>query len=554
MHQDRDHDHADAADSAEATTPLHERTATELAQQLRAGELSSVALTAHLLERIAARNEAARAFLTLTPERALERATWADAELARDAEAARADSGIARGRGVDVGAALRRRRPLLGLPFGDKDLTDRAGVASSYGSRAMAGFVPEVSARLALDLDAAGGVSLGKTNTPEFGFPCYTENGLGAPARNPWDPERGPGGSSGGAAVAVAARLLPLAPGSDGGGSVRIPAAACGLVGLKPSRGRVPGGSGVDALAGLPVAGPLARTTADAALLLDAMLVTADDWPHTLSVSRTGGTAPARSYAEDLAMRAFEWPPDAAGGLERLRVGVSTWSPWAERYDLAVEDAQLRALEATAGELEAAGHEVVRLPGGIADSSAHGVRAFDATREGVVDGTGFASAFRAVWRGGAAALPLDGPRLELVEPLTSWLVRTGRDLPVAELSRGIAYLADFERRVIAAYRGFDAVLTPALAMSPRKIGWFDPDDGEHNFAQQVQYTPFTSYVNATGLPAITMPVMSEAAPDGTRLPVGVQAIGRPGREDVLLRLSAWLEARRAWGARRPPID
>lgn len=514
------------------TTPLHDRTATELADELDSGAISSTELTTHLIERVSAHNEELRAFVTVTAEAALNRATWADRELAAVRDAT-----------PDERARARRARPLLGLPFGDKDLSDRAGVPTSNGSRAMAGYVPETSSRIVTDLDAAGGVSLGKTNTPEFGFPSYTENLIGAPARNPWDTSTGPGGSSGGAAVAVSAGFVPVAPGSDGGGSVRIPAAACGLVGLKTSRGRVPGGAGVDSLAGLSVAGPLARTAADAALLLDAMLVTADDWPH--AVAAAGGRAPAPSYRDDLAARTFGDAPDADGGLERLRIGVSTWSPWADRYELGVDDEHLRALDATVRALEGAGHEIVQIPGGVAKGGGAAPASSIAGAEGVVDGAGFADAFRAVWRGGAASLPFDDEGLAAVEPLTSWLVRTGRELPVAELSRGLAYLADFERRVIAAYRGFDVVLTPALAMSPRVVGWYDPEDGERNFGQQVQYTPFTAYVNATGLPAIAVPVATDP------LPVGVQAIGRPGREDVLLRLAAWLEPRFGWVDRRP---
>ena len=222
---------------------------------------------------------------------------------------------------------------------------------------------------------------------------------------------------------------------------------------------------------------------------------------------------------------------------------MSTWSPWAERYDLEVDDTHVRALVTTARRLEAAGCEVVRLPGGLVDLD---VGRAAANGEGVIDGTGYSAAFRAVWRGGAAALPLDDAALELVEPLTAWLVRTGRELPVAELSRGLALLADFEQRTIAAYRDFDAVLTPALAMPPRPLGWYDPHDGERNFAQQVQYTPFTSYLNVAGLPAISMPVAQDP------LPVGVQAIGRRGRELDLLRLAAWLERETGWAERVPP--
>lgn len=517
-------------------TEIHDLTATELAGRLRDRALTSVEVTQHFLDRIAAHDGELRAFVTVTPERALERATDHDALLDRVA----AD----RPRAVpELLADFWRWKPILGLPFADKDLVNRAGVPTSYGSRVTAAAPPPaVSDPLADDLDAAGGVSLAKTNTPEFGFPSYTENAIGEPARNPWDRALGPGGSSGGAAVAVAARLLPFAPGSDGGGSIRIPAAACGLVGLKPSRGRVRGGSGLESLAGLPVAGPIARTVEDAALLLDAMTGPHVPWtravraPDDGAVSRTGSYSACLAFDREL--HADE--PDVRLG----RIAVSTWSPWAERYDLSVDDAHIRALEATARELEAAGCEIVRLPGGVADL---GVGRPAREGEGVIDATGYAEAFRAVWRAGAAALPLDDAALERVEPLTAWLVRTGRELPAADLARGLAFLADFERRVIEAYGPFSAVLTPALAMSPRPVGWYDPHDGERNFAQQVQYTPFTSYLNVAGLPAISMPVANDP------LPVGVQAIGRAGAESALLGLAAWLEPRFGWTERAPAV-
>src|SRR5690606_15865416 len=161
---------------------------------------------------------------------------------------------------------------LWGLPFADKDLVARAGVPTRYGSALHRDHIPEVSDAAAAVLDEAGGVSLGKTNTPEFGLTGYTESAVAPPARDPWDLRNGAGGYSGGAAVAVAAGLLPFAPASDGGGSIRIPAATVGVVGLKPSRGRVAVGSGMDSPGGLPVTGPIARTVGDAALLLDALV------------------------------------------------------------------------------------------------------------------------------------------------------------------------------------------------------------------------------------------------------------------------------------------
>ncbi|KAB1655054.1 amidase [Pseudoclavibacter chungangensis] len=478
-------------------TELHERSAVELRRLLARGELTASELTRHGLDRLERANGRLRAFTTITRDRALERAARLDAE-----RAAGDPSG-----GDELAA------PLWGLPFGDKDLVARAGVPTSYGSVPFVDVVADHDDLLVTTMDAAGGVSLGKTNCPEFGFPSYTENRIGPPARNPWDERLGPGGSSGGAAVAVAAGLLPFAPGSDGGGSIRIPAAACGLVGLKPSRGRVPGGSGVGALAGLPVAGPIARSVADTALLLDGMIGPRDaTWPHTLR-------APG---AEASYLAALE----RTARTDTLRIAVSTWSPWAPWTPIDVDDASLAALDDTARLLERLGHRVERIGG--------------------VDDIGYAEAFRAVWQGGAAALPVDDETLERVEPLTRWLVGVGRALPAGALAGALGALAAFESRVVEAYSGFDAVLTPALAMSPRPLGWYDEADGERNFEQQVRYTPFTSYVNVSGLPAISMPVAADP------LPVGVQAIGRPGDEIGLLRLAAILERELEWQNRRAP--
>ena len=466
---------------------LHHLTAQEQSDWLQRDEITPTELAGHYLERIARLDRGLGAFATVT----------ADAALARAAH---------------VEASVPRTAPLWGLPFGDKDLNLRAGVPAKFGSALMSDFVPEESDELTLALDGAGGVSLGKTNAPEFGLPSYTESRVAPPARNPWDTRLGAGGSSGGAAVAVAAGLLPFAPGTDGGGSVRIPAAATGLVGVKPSRGLVPSGSGVDKLAGLVVPGPIARTVADAAMLLDA-LIAGGDYPFTLRAPRWAG-GPLLGAA--------------VRGEGRFQIAVMTTSPWDDAYDIAISAEASAALEIATSELDAIGHglEVLELE---SDPS-------------------YSPAFRTVWQAGAAGIPAEGEQLELLEPLTRWLVERGRELSARQLAESLAQLAAFERSIIRQFCRVDAVLTPALALTPRQIGWYDNDDPERNFAQQVQYTPFTSFVNVTGLPAITLPVHETA--DG--LPMGVQLIGRPGGEHVLLSIGAQLERRLAWQTRHPP--
>ena len=200
-------------------TEIHDLTALEQYRLLQKGSLGVSEVTEHYLGRIERLNPELGAFHTVTPE-------------------------AARARAAEVQAAVPPSAPLWGLAYADKDLVRRAGVRTTFGSRLFEDFVPEESDELPRVLDAAGAISLGKTATPEFGLPSYTENLVAPPARNPYDLALGAGGSSGGAAVAVAAGLVPFAPGSDGGGSIRIPAAVCGLVGLKPSRGLVPAGRG----------------------------------------------------------------------------------------------------------------------------------------------------------------------------------------------------------------------------------------------------------------------------------------------------------------------
>ncbi|HEY3630460.1 MAG TPA: amidase, partial [Jatrophihabitantaceae bacterium] len=233
-------------------TQLHDLTAIEAADAVRRREVSPTELVEHALERIARLDDQLGAFVTVTAE-----AARAQAKAAEQALLA-----------ADDPATL---PPLLGVPTAIKDLNLTKGIATKLGSRVYADFVPTLDDHVVESLREAGTISLGKTATPEFGLPCYTETDIGPPARTPWDPTRSAGGSSGGAAAAVAGGFVPFAQGSDGGGSIRIPASVCGLVGLKTSRGRVSKGPlDVDATR-LAVLGPLARTVRDAAAFLDAV-------------------------------------------------------------------------------------------------------------------------------------------------------------------------------------------------------------------------------------------------------------------------------------------
>jgi amidase len=469
---------------------LHHLSAQEQWDWLQRGEVTPLELADHYLARIERWNGELGAFATVTADRARERASSL---------------------GTGPGTA-----PLWGLPSGDKDLWRRAGVRTASGSRLREHHVPTASDEIVEVLDAAGAVSLGKTAAPEFGMPSYTETLIGPPAVTPWDTRLGAGGSSGGAAVAVAAGLLPFAPASDGGGSIRIPAAACGLVGLKPSRGRVAALSGIGGVGGLTVAGPITRSVADAGLLLEGML------------ERTNGRLPQRWSLGAPGDGDGSFLGAAVRGEGRFQIGVLTDSPWDEEYEIALAPEARAALDEGIAALAALGHglEEALLP----------------------PSAPYPAAFRTLWQSGAATLPVEGADLDLLEPLTRWLVEEGRRRSAREIVEAASWLSGYERAVIAAFSGVDAVLTPSLAMTPRPVGWYDLEDPERNFEQQCLYTPYTSFVNVSGLPAITLPLSTTE--EG--LPMGVQLIGRPGGEATLLAIGAQLERRARWQRRHPP--
>jgi amidase len=218
----------------------------------------------------------------------------------------------------------------------------------------------------------------------------------------------------------------------------------------------------------------------------------------------------------------------AIRGEGRFQLGVMMDSPWDEAYEITI------APEA---------HSAVQRAIAAFDELGHGIEAMAPAPE-----PGYPEAFRTIWQSGAATIPVDGEAEALLEPLTRWLLMHGRGVPARQLAEALAWLAGFEERVIRRFSPFDAVLTPALALTPRPVGWYDQENGEHNFAQQVQVTPFTSFVNVAGLPAITIPV--EETAEG--VPMGVQLIGLPGGEVTLFALATQLERRIRRGHRHPP--
>jgi len=470
---------------------IHELTMIELAAAIRARELSPVAVTDHYLRRTQERNEQTGAFYTITAELAADQALAAEKTVLEAADP----------------AAL---PPLTGVPIPIKDLNMVAGVRMTMGSVGFADYVADADDNVVTLLKQAGIVITGKTATPEFGLPCYTETKIGPPARTPWDLSRSAGGSSGGAAAAVAAGLAPAAQGSDGGGSIRIPSSVCGLFGIKPSRGRVSEGPLVPDLAGLSVNGPLARTVADAALLLDVM---AGNFPGDMY------TQPPLPPGESFLGYAHR-PPG------KLRIGRTLQN--------AVEGAQVhpdcvQAYEAASLLLSSLGHEVEDIAMPL--------------------GPDVVPFFETLWYSYATLAPLAPEQEEMLLPLTAYLRGRGKGISAPEFIFAQAYLQAVTRGALTATNAYDAILTPTLAMPPRPVGWFDEVTPAENFERQKQFTPFTAIFNVTGQPAVNVPLHWTV--EG--LPIGVMLAGRVGDEATLISLSAQLEDARPWKDRHPPI-
>jgi amidase len=472
-------------------TQIHELTVIELAAAVRAKELSPVAVTDHYLRRTQELNEQVGAFYTVTAELAAEQALAAEKAVAQAADP----------------AAL---PPLTGVPIPIKDLNMVAGVRQTLGSVTYENYVPDADDYVVTKLKDAGAVITGKTATPEFGLPCYTETKIGPPARTPWDLSRSAGGSSGGAAAAVAAGLAPAAQGSDGGGSIRIPSSVCGLFGIKPSRGRVSEGPLVPDLAGLSTNGPLGRTVADAALLLDVM---SGNFPGDMY------TLPPLPSGESFLGHARR-PPG------RLKIGRTLQNP-VDGAD--VDPDCVTAYEEASTLLASLGHEVedIVLP----------------------LGPDIVPFFETLWYAYATLVPLAPDQEDMVLPLTRYLRGRGRTVNASELYFAQAYLQLVSRPAIGVLSAYDAVLTPTVAQPPRPVGYFDEVDPAENFERQKRFTPWTAIYNVTGLPAVSVPLHWSA--EG--LPIGVMLAGRMGDEGTLISLSAQLEEVRPWQDRHPAI-
>jgi amidase len=464
--------------------------ASELAALINTGQISSAELVGAALERIEALQPTINAF------------THVDAEGA-----------IAASEAIGAGDP----RPFAGVPIAIKDTMPVAGMPYTMASDIFGDFVPGHDAFVVRRIREAGFVIVGKTNMPELGILPVSEPRRFGPVRNPWDTGRTPGGSSGGAAAAVAAGMLPLAHAADGGGSIRIPASCSGLVGLKPTRGRVSRGPdlGDDFLV---QDGVLTRTVADTAAMLD-----------ILEGYEVGDATWAPPPSEPFADAAKREPG-------KLRIGYTTTPPIEAPLDPLCE----QAVQDAAQLLTDLGHHVeeVAAPWGPEQNLFDDFTLAFATPIAV-----------GVYFGGAVTGREPAP--ELVEPLTWTLWEGIRERSALDYLLARTQLTAISRGIIAVWESYDIVLTPGLAERPLPIGEIDAcsDDPWEDFGRSGRFTPYTALFNVTGQPAISVPLFH--GDDG--LPTSIQLAGRPADEATLLSLAAQLEAARPWADRRPEL-
>ncbi|MCW4466702.1 amidase [Glutamicibacter sp. MNS18] len=435
-----------------------------LRNQLAAGEISSREVTEHFLRQ--SEQFTSLGAFTYLSERALEAAALADRRFSRG----------------DIGR-------LHGMPTAFKDLNEVAGMPTTYGSAAVKHVTAVRDHPMVARLRADGVIFTGKTQVPEFGLSSYSENLIAPPSRNPLNPALSSGGSSGGQAAAVAAGMIPFGPGSDGGGSVRIPAAACGLVGLKPSLGRVPADvqDGYFDSNGAPkftVSGPIARDATDAALLLDAM---------------TG----ADRYLPMLQ----DGPVDALRGL---RIGYSTSSPFESVYDISLGSAAREAFDT--------GLRLLEPRHRLAEARLNYAQDYPET-------------FLTIWTQGLAHLNLVDEKQ--LGTLATGFRRRAKLRSEATVLTAVARIKQIAADFISQWSAFDVVVTPAMAHTPPEIGYYTSHGAETDYRLQCQYTPYTSMVNVAGCAAITVPVSTST--DG--MPMSIQLISPHGDEGKLLILA-----------------
>jgi aspartyl-tRNA(Asn)/glutamyl-tRNA(Gln) amidotransferase subunit A len=462
--------------------------ATALAAAIARRDLSAREATDAVLDRIAATEPRLNAFFTVCAERARAEADAVDARQAK---------------GETPG-------PLAGVPFSVKDLVNTAEVRTTFGSAAFEHNVPKADAVAVARLRAAGAILVGKTSTPEFGHKPITYTPLFGWTANPWDASRTPGGSSGGAAASVAAGCGPLGLGTDGGGSIRIPAACCGIVGMKATLGRVPHDQTPDVFNNLAYFGPMTRTVDDAALMLSVMAGADPSDPHALRLPPF--EVPARR--------------DRLDGLKLA---------WAPRLGNKVVAADVLAeTEAAVKELEAAGATVELLEEAFENSE---------PMWRVMTFAAWAARF-------GVHLQKFGNRMDptLVESM-----ERGRSFGAVDLQHAMGFRSSLYKRVAGWFARFDALVTPTLSRTAvdQKQELFGPFeiDGQRCESLRADWYPYTHPFNLTGHPTITLPC--GFGTDG--LPIGLQIVGPWDADALLLQIAGLLEQRRPWADRRPPL-
>jgi amidase len=469
------------------------KSALEQARMVREGECSARELVDAALDAVERVNGELNAFV----------------HVAADAARAEADK-------VNAGD----ERPLAGVPIAVKDLlAPVAGMPMTWGMAAMKDWVPSEDGSVVRRLRNAGAIVIGKTNTPELGILPITEPDANGPTRNPWDTGRTPGGSSGGSGAAVASGIVSLAHGNDGGGSIRIPAASCGLVGLKASRGRVSmqpiwteGG------VGLPTDGVLTRTVRDTAAGLDVL----------------AGYEPGDAYMLPPPSAPFADAAEREPG--RLRVGFGVDAP----NDVPVDPEVQQAVRDAVDLLAEMGHDVEET-------------------QPEVDSELYVENFIKVWIGGTGdelhtLQELRGKPIEdaEIEPLTKQMRDIAQSLTATDYLIALDYLRRISRRLISWWTDYDILVTPTVTKPAIELGALRPDEGQEPVTQLMNsatWVPFTPVWNVTGQPAISLPLAQSQ--DG--LPIGVQFVGAPAAEDTLISLAAQIEQARPWSDRRPGV-
>ncbi|MBD2498030.1 amidase [Nostoc sp. FACHB-280] len=453
--------------------------AVELARLIRHREVSPLELVEIYLQRIERLNPQLGSYFTVTAELAI-----------ADAQAK-----------TEMLATAAELPPFFGVPISIKDLNTVAGVPCTYGSPALLNNIPNYDDGVVTRIKQAGFIILGKTATSEIGSFPYTEPTGFPPSRNPWNLEYTSGGSSGGAAAAVAAGLCAIAQGSDGGGSIRGPAACCGLVGIKPSRGRVTKAPVGDRLGGIAVNGPIARTVADAAAMLDAISGYFTGDPYWLPDPEPSFLAATQAKVSGL---------HVAFSTKILPLGTA---------DANCQQGVLQTVQL----LEQLGNSVT---------------------EACPDFSGLVEPFQMVWQAGVSA---SGLPVEALQPVNRWLLaRTGS---VAEYLRALSQLQIVSRQIVAFFENFDVLVLPVYLHSPIRVGEWAALSPEETFQNIMRWVAPCPPANATGQPAIALPVGF----DSHGLPVSVQLVGKPAAEATLISLAAQIEAAKPWIQHRPGL-